>query len=87
MKMKKIVDAHKFFVRESKSYIGKKKLDRNKSYPTFGWITDYATKPFNPKNKIWGMNGIAYQEYQAYGFKDLLYYPIAYFKFMRLTLI
>ena len=81
-----LIEAHKFFVKESKSYVGKKKQDRTKSFPTFGYITNYNTKPFNPKNKKWGINGVAYQEYWAYSFKDFLYYPIAYIKFMWLTL-
>ena len=82
--LKELIVSHKFFFKESKSYAGYLKEDKSKSYPTFGYVTDYATKPFNPKNKVWGMDGIAYQKYYAYKFKDLLYFPIAYYRFMRL---
>ena len=80
-----IIKSHKFFVKESKSYVGVLKKDTSKPMlPTFGYMQDWETKPFSPKNKIWTVNGFEYQKTLRYKLKDLLYYPVAYVKFMWL---
>jgi len=81
--LREIIDTHKFFVKESKTYIGVFKKDTSKPMlPTFGYMQDWQTKPFSTKNKIWTVNGFEYPKTLRYKFKDLLYYPIAYCKFM-----
>lgn len=80
--IKYLKKSHEFFVKESPKYVGIKKQDKSKPYPVFGYITDYSTKPFNPDNKVLGVSDIAYLEYYSFKFKDILYYPIAYIKFM-----
>jgi hypothetical protein len=60
-KIMSIIENHKFFVRESKNYVGKPRLI---CHVTF-----------------WGMQ---YTWENVYSFKDKLYYPIAYIKFMWL---
>lgn len=81
--LKHLVECHIFFVKTSREFMGYDKKDKSKPYPVFGWHTDYDTKPFNPSNKKWGIVGVDYHTYKAYKFKDILYYPIAYSKFMR----
>ncbi len=81
--LSEVIESHKFFVNKSKSFVGIKKEDHSKSYPIFGWITDYETKPFNHENKVWSVSDIGFETYYAYRFKDLLYYPIAYYNFMK----
>lgn len=73
---------HKFFIKESRSFVGVKKKKPGTEFPTFGWVTDYATKPFDPKNKIWPVNGIDYEYKYAYKIKDLFRFPFVYIKFM-----
>ena len=80
-----VLAAHKFFINESKLYVLKK--NKNTTVVIHGMITDYYKKPLNPKYKIYGINGIAYQKYYAYTFKDLLYYPIAYYKFLKICIV
>ncbi len=80
-----IIKSHKFFVKESKSYVGVLKKDTSKPMlPTFGYMQDWVTKPFSPKNKRWTVNGFEYQKTLRYKLKGLLYYPAAYVKFMWL---
>jgi hypothetical protein len=73
---------HKFFIKESKSFVGVRKKKSGTAFPTFGWVTDYAKKPFNPENKIWSVNGVDYEYIYVYTTKDLLRFPIVYIKFM-----
>jgi len=78
-----LVRSHKFFVKRSKYFVGTLKEDKSKPLvPTFGYMQDWQTKPFNTKNKVWTIDGFEYQKTLKYSFKDLLYYPIAYIKFM-----
>jgi len=60
--IQELIKAHNFFVKESRSYIGK-------------WSFEPYTKWCHP-------NTVYYGRY-TYDLKDLIYYPIAYIKFMR----
>ena len=69
-KIKKIIDAHKFFTRESRMFVGKL---QNKLFNdiVFG---------VNTQDTIQARKSLARQ--YSYPFKTLYYYPIAYTKFM-----
>ena len=62
MDIKKLIDAHKFFVKESGPYVGK-----------------WSFKPY----KKWYHPHRLYHGRYVYTLKQILYYPIAYIKFMR----
>lgn len=64
---KKFIMLHKFFVKESASFVGV-------------WKNEYYTKWYAP-------NTIFHGRYRIIRFKDRLYYPIAYLKFMYYSLM
>lgn len=82
----KLIKLSIWFIKESKPYLGYMKENKNECQCVFGMVTDYVKKPFNPKNKVYGLSGVEYPKYLAWRLKDLIYFPIAYIKFMKLTL-
>lgn len=70
--MKKLIEAHKFFIRESKLFVGKPKYD---------WIKEFE------KNGTHGNLRHDVAKNYKYDLKDKIYFPIAYVKFMWATLL
>lgn len=78
-----MVEMHKFFVKESKTYVGVQKENKSKSYPI--WGENKWWRKFDPNEHEmykYTIVDIGYEKYWSYKFKDLLYFPIAYCKFM-----
>lgn len=84
--IKKFIESHKFFVKESRTFVGVEKKDYSISYPIFGEVVEYTKKPFSVENKTIGIIGVEHPTNTVYKLKDLIYYPIAYTKFMYLCL-
>lgn len=68
-KINKIIEAHKFFVRESRLFVGKPKYD---------WLKEFEMTTPNIRHDL------AKHFRVSFGYK--LYYPIAYLKFMYLSI-
>jgi len=66
--MKEIIKAHKFFIRESRMYVGK---------PEYGWLNEFIQTHTTSENL---RNDVA--KHYRYSWRDKLYFPIAYIKFM-----
>ena len=67
----KVIEAHKFFVKESRGYIG---INRYTKTTTF-WYWEWWLCKWESGNC----------DYKNYTIRQLLYYPIAYIKFMYYT--
>jgi hypothetical protein len=74
---------HKFFVKKSKFFVGVQKENKNKSYPIMG-KNRYWRKFNKDEHEMYKYTvvDIGYEKYWSYKFKDLIYFPIAYCKFM-----
>ena len=77
--IKHLIECHKFFIRESRSFVGVQK-NSDKSYPIFG-DNKYWKEGMHERLK-WTVVDIGYEKYWHIPFKMKLYYPIAYIKFM-----
>ena len=67
--MNQLTAAHKFFVKESRSFVA--------GHRAIKWKTIETYFPVRGSRTIW---------YYPFSIKELFYYPIAYVKFMWLTL-
>jgi len=84
--IRELIASHRFFVKNTPSFVGIKKEDKTKPIPVWGYHTDCNQKPFSSKNKVWGIVGIKYETYFSLSLKHRLYYPIAYIKFMYFSI-
>jgi len=71
-KVKQIIEAHKFFIRETPRLIGK---------PKYGWLNDFVLS-----NSTSDQLKDDIKNHYKLTFKQKLYYPVAYLKFMYYTL-
>ena len=81
--MRKFLQLHKFFVKESGKFVGIQKKDMNNPYPI--WGENYWWRKFDPNEHEmykYTVVDVGYQIKYIYRLKDLLYWPIAYIKFM-----
>ena len=81
--LKYIKECHIFFIRESKTFVGVPKPDYSKSFPI--WGENYWWRKFNSEEHErfkYTIVDVGHPTKYVYRLKDLLFYPIAYFRFM-----